>query len=1138
MLKKLHASVLLLCKSAYRERGTSAGLKRALACQLLIIVTVSGSVLFGEQAMDGKITLDRIQLKDLRRNLGISQEQLALQCAERRLCVSVASIKRAETSKNILYRTARDIARFYDVDVDELIVGRSSSQLVSTTDEVATLRQVVVLRCCWPELPPGQSSDTLFADWGEDLLLHYRAHRIDGDENEYWLVFGSDGVQGTEALQACYFVLATRRGLEERGLDAPRWLIASAEIANDADLHNGVHAGHTLLSAPFTELSAYADSDEVLIDSALDAQLRNHFSGATTEIPQLPHSFKLSLQDSRWQSSLSLVGRHVELIQFRAILDSSISFGNASTHVVTLNGVAGIGKSRLLHEFAALAAADGVSVLQINILDFGDRQQHQLLPQLTRQLLGLSSTAQDTDELLRLIENVLPDGKSQLAIALTMLGWTLSEQHERLVGATPHDTLLHRQVLLASALLRGRAVGKPHMLMIEDMHWADDRSRQFLLELLSLVDELPLIIALTYRPEVSFDHDIIASNAALAVTTFNLTPLNADAANAFATQFQGVDERYRNRCIEKSQGNPLFLEYLLRDGRSVQPNDEAQLPFSVQAIVGARVQQLSDADHQALLAAAAIGQHFDCATLLAVLKRDDYDPRALLDQHLVSRRGNSFQFNHALIHEGVYQSIIERDRRKLHLRCAEIYREKNLAQAVIHFHRARSEHISKYFNNAIVHLVDAFQYERALELIVLGEQIDYTDIDRFTLRIAHADILVKLGRVAESVDAAGRAQRAAANASQTVRSLLVQASGLNTLDRFNDALERIEQAEAIAQENRLLAQLARIYGLKGNFYFPRGDVNTCFNYQQKSLSFATKTTDPELEARALGGLGDAAYAQGKMYSAYDYFSRCLQLCESHGFTDIEAANLFMRSTVRIYQNQYQAALQDALRSVELAEQVGEKRAEIVSRLTAGWLLLDSLQLDAAGQQIETGIALAESIGARRFVPFLRESEARLFQLQENSQRARAVIENALQEVDDLKAHSFIGPWLLGTKALLCTTSREGESCLQQGRALLEKGCIGHNYFRFHVAAMEFGLSRKKPQIIAEHRRLLEQFTEGEPTPWSSFYIKRAELVTAEHNDSSGFNTRLDALLETARRAGLLTALPLLEGVENRVTPTV
>lgn len=75
---------------------------------------------------NGRVVLKRDVLIKLRREKGLSQALLATQCAEQQLSVSIASIKRAETGKNILYRTAHDIAQFFAVNISDLIQTNST----------------------------------------------------------------------------------------------------------------------------------------------------------------------------------------------------------------------------------------------------------------------------------------------------------------------------------------------------------------------------------------------------------------------------------------------------------------------------------------------------------------------------------------------------------------------------------------------------------------------------------------------------------------------------------------------------------------------------------------------------------------------------------------------------------------------------------------------------------------------------------------------------------------------------------------------------------------------------------------------------------------------------------------------------
>jgi len=84
-------------------------------------VPLQSRVLQNTNDGDGKVLLSKEKLKKLRKSIGASQEKLAFMCAEQGLCVSIASIKRAETSKQVLYRTATELAKFYSVGIPDLL---------------------------------------------------------------------------------------------------------------------------------------------------------------------------------------------------------------------------------------------------------------------------------------------------------------------------------------------------------------------------------------------------------------------------------------------------------------------------------------------------------------------------------------------------------------------------------------------------------------------------------------------------------------------------------------------------------------------------------------------------------------------------------------------------------------------------------------------------------------------------------------------------------------------------------------------------------------------------------------------------------------------------------------------------------
>lgn len=263
-----------------------------------------------------------------------------------------------------------------------------------------------------------------------------------------------------------------------------------------------------------------------------------------------------------------------------------------------------------------------------------------------------------------------------------------------------------------------------------------------------------------------------------------------------------------------------------------------------------------------------------------------------------------------------------------------------------------------------------------------------------------------------------------------------------------------------------------------------------------------------------------------MVTAHDYFERCLNLCEAHDLKAVAAANLFMLGAVRIYQNENRQALLDVERSVKTAQLVGHKRAEIVSRLTVAYIKLEGFRLGEARPHIEKSLAMADDIGAKRFVPYAMEAQSRHLFLLGRRGEALDCLDRAIERVRFLSAESFIGPWLLGTRALFSESRREMQRFLDEGETWLKAGCIGHNYLRFYIAAIECALNAEDELLARHFISRLEAYTREEPCLWSEFYLRRARALLVSGDDQVN-RDKVVELIREAESAQMLTAVPKL-----------
>src|SRR5215472_6173579 len=196
-----------------------------------------------------------------------------------------------------------------------------------------------------------------------------------------------------------------------------------------------------------------------------------------------------------------------------------------------------------------------------------------------------------------------------------------------------------------------------------------------------------------------------------------------------------------------------------------------------------------------------------------------------------------------------------------------------------------------------------YRYELARRLVERGLELAVEAADRSALARFQGDILHDLG----DMTAAGLAYRSALSATgpgpERCRALIGLAAVKRVADDLTGAFADLESAEKEAVEQELITERARIHYVRGNLFFPRGDIEGCLLEHELSRKLAQQARSAEREAAALGGLGDAEYARGRMASANQHFRKCVELCREHGLGRIEVANLSMVPATRIYLNE-------------------------------------------------------------------------------------------------------------------------------------------------------------------------------------------------------------------------------------------
>jgi predicted ATPase len=362
-----------------------------------------------------------------------------------------------------------------------------------------------------------------------------------------------------------------------------------------------------------------------------------------------------------------IVGRAEQLAVLEAALDPSRPGGPS---VVLVGGEAGVGKSRLVSEFAARARATGARVLTGGCVELGAD--------------GLPF-APFTAVLRELVRDLGPDGVAAL------LPSGVTRDFARLlpefgpadgdVGDIVARARLFEQML---ALLERLADGGPVVLLIEDAHWADRSTRDLLAFLVGRQQVLEgVLFVVTYRSdEMHRTHPLRPLLAELTrlgwVERMDLPRLDRLHADELVARILGREPEplLADRVYLRADGNPLFVEELLCDCAG---GVLSVLPESLRELLLVAVRRLPEETQEVLRAASAGGQRIGHALLAAVTGLDDDAlSRALrpaVAANVLTVDADGYAFRHGLIREAILDDLLPGDHTRLHTRFAEALRD-------------------------------------------------------------------------------------------------------------------------------------------------------------------------------------------------------------------------------------------------------------------------------------------------------------------------------------------------------------------------------------------------------------------------------------------------------------------------------
>jgi adenylate cyclase len=397
-----------------------------------------------------------------------------------------------------------------------------------------------------------------------------------------------------------------------------------------------------------------------------------------------------------------LVGRDLELQRIKAAL-GELERGHGG--ICAVFGEAGVGKSRLVSE-ARRPAAQKFQWAEGRALSYTAGMNYWLARAVLADLLEIESDAAPEKSAARL-KKILKqrDDSADLYVYLARLfELPLDESMQERVKFLSTEALQARILQSVQDYIRLRAKQRPLALIWEDMHWADPSSLEVFENLLPLTNNEPLLLICIARPDDNPAADLLDRIEKDNVPNFHridLVPLTGDESRSLFEQILKIDnEQTRNLILDRAEGNPFFLEELIRSlidsgalisgGDRLVPAREIgalDVPETLQSTLMTRIDRLNAPIKSTLQRASVVGRIFQ-ERVLGCLQRDDATKLAdslgelqrrefvrLNEDGAADELDREYLFKHAITHDVAYNSLLLARRRELHKRVAETLEE-------------------------------------------------------------------------------------------------------------------------------------------------------------------------------------------------------------------------------------------------------------------------------------------------------------------------------------------------------------------------------------------------------------------------------------------------------------------------------
>jgi class 3 adenylate cyclase/tetratricopeptide (TPR) repeat protein len=611
----------------------------------------------------------------------------------------------------------------------------------------------------------------------------------------------------------------------------------------------------------------------------------------------------------------------VDRVSELAILNNFLrQVENGHGQAVGLVGEPGIGKSRLLAEFRRQVADRRANWVEGRCLSYGTAIPYLLALDLLRSDCGIVET--DTREIVagKVYDGLRevgmdPDEDGSVLLHLLQIKDVADSpalSNPEAVKSKAFETL--RQLTIK------RSVQRPLILVLEDLHWVDRISEEFLGFLAESLRDAPVLLLATYRP--GYRPPWIDKSYAGQTP---LQPLSQDDSIRMVRSVLRVEQLVdlvTQEIVAKADGNPFFLEQLaLHAGEARDLRTDLMVPNTIHDVVMARIDRLPGQTKQLLQIAAVIGREFPLRLLSAVWKGPEpieEQLRELARLEFVYERaeteGSVYVFRHALTQETAYGSLLERHRRIYH---------SAVGHALEDLYRGRADDVAELL---ALHFGRSDEAEKSVDCAILAGEKSQRRWANSEAVTYFNDALHRLDLLSDTETNRLRRIDAVIKQAEVKFALGQHAEHIQALDQIRGHVDQIDDPRRRATWHYWRGFLGILTG---------GEVEIAIDHSLQAVAIASAANLDEIRAYAESSLAQIYVIAGRLRDAIEVGERALATFEALGNLWGAFRTICQTQPAALALGEWQTGLDYCRRALEHGETLRDLRIKVVGLWRTG-----------------------------------------------------------------------------------------------------------------------------------------------------------------------------------------------------------